>query len=111
MDPRYISLMTTSIVGQATPLPPGIGGTLSPMMIPLATSDTAMSSFSGGQPTISMIQTMAEPTAQMMIALAPPPDIPVSAPAPVQPQVPPVNLYKCSTGASSEGKCAVLLWV
>lgn len=108
MDPaHFISLlpgMAPSRVGQNTPLPQGLGGTLSPMMIPLATSDTALSSFSGVPPTISMIQTTAgPPRGQIMFpqTLAPPPDLPVSVPAPVQPQVPPVNLYKCTTGVSS----------
>ena len=116
MDPQqnvhFISLLPGMApsrgVSQAPPFSPGMGATLSPMMIPLATSDAmAMSSFSNGQPTtISMIETLPTVTrAQMMMSqgLAPHPDMPVSAPsAPVQP---PVHFYKCSTGTSLDGVC------
>ena len=118
MDPQqnmhFISLipgMAPSRTSQPTPLPPGIGTSLSPMMIPLATSDTVvMTSFSQPPQTISLIQSIAPGgprSAQVILpqGLAPPPDvIAVSAPAPVQPQVPPVYLYKCSTGGAS-GVC------
>ena len=120
MDPQqnmhFISLipgMAPSRTNQPTPLPPGIGTSLSPMMIPLATSDTVvMSSFSQPPQTISLIQSMApggpRPRSTQVIlpqGLAPPHDvIAVSAPAPVQPRVPPVHLYKCSTGGAS-GVC------
>ena len=112
MDPQkniqFISLLpeAPSRVIQAPPLPRGIGGALSPMMIPLGTSDAVhLSSFSTGQPTINMLQqtTMA---GQMMMpqSLAPPTDIVMSAPAPIQPLVPPVSFYKCSTGMSRDGE-------
>ena len=104
MDPsniHFISLISPNRGGQTTPLPPGIGGALSPMVIPLATSDPA-SAYGGGQHTISMIPNTAGP---MMLTQphALPPDLPISAPAAMQPQVPSVNLYKCVTGASSDG--------
>ena len=116
MDPsnlHFISLISPSRGGQTTPLPPGIGGALSPMVIPLATraDDAISSAYGGGQHTISMIPTTAGP---MMLTQphALPPDLPVSAPAAVQPQVPSVNLYKCVTGASSDGMvCRVYMCV
>ena len=93
MDPHFMSLisgMAPGRVGQATP-------SLPPLMMPLATSDTAMPS------SISMIPTTTRPL--MPQALAPPPDMAVAVPVPVQPPVPFVNLYKCATGASSDGVC------